>query len=175
MQLFSLLDLFVGAVTLMRSVHGLQSFDSSAWQICWGVVCKNGIGSRCNLRNTNWIYDSLHVCFCPWHGWEIMKPWPLLLVYCGPVRLLLISIALFNSSFSSQQMTLSVWIRNRNTPALNQWPALVRLQGQGHRAMRGMTGKAASCPDSVDVVRCADVEHDLGHIPASLHGAHYLP
>lgn len=38
-----------------------------------------------------------------------------------------------------------------------------------------MTGKAASCPDSVDMVRCADVEHDPRRIPASLHGAHYLP
>lgn len=42
MQLFSSLDLFVAAVTLMRSAHGLHSFDSSVWQICWGALCRNG-------------------------------------------------------------------------------------------------------------------------------------
>lgn len=39
----------------------------------------------------------------------------------------------------------------------------------------GMAGKAASCPDSVEVAQCVDVEHDTGHIPASLHGAHHPP
>lgn len=40
MQLFSSLDLFVVAVTLMRSVHGLHSFDRSARTgSVQGVIC----------------------------------------------------------------------------------------------------------------------------------------
>lgn len=62
MQQCSSLDLFVVAVTLMRSLHGLHLFDSSVGQICWGALCKNGIRSRCNLWTTNWICHSLHVC-----------------------------------------------------------------------------------------------------------------
>lgn len=87
------------AVFLIGFVCWCSSTDLCMDSICLTVPCgcKNRIRSKCNLRNTNCIYDSLHICFCLWHGWDVMKPWPVLLVYCVPVYLLLTSITSSNS------------------------------------------------------------------------------
>lgn len=60
MQLFSSLDLFVVGVTLMRSVCRLHSSDST--KSVEFLSARMGIRSGCNLWNTKWICDSLHIC-----------------------------------------------------------------------------------------------------------------
>lgn len=165
------------AVFLIGFVCRCSYTDLRMDSICLTVLCgcKNGIRSKCNLRNTSCIYDSLHICFCLWHGWGVMKPWPVLLVYCVPVYLLLTSITSSNSFSYHTPVFPCIKLLCQcefATKTHQRWiTALAWLQGQSLK----VTGKAPSCPDSEDMVRCADVEHDLRLIPASQHVAHYLP
>lgn len=172
MQLFSSLDLFVVGVTLMRSVCRLHSSDST--KSVEFLSARMGIRSGCNLWNTKWICDSLHICVFVCDGgrrqsdrdllyWYIM----VLFVSCPLAWHYFVLFHITHRLLSQQSWELYLFVLNLTQKCRDCVSTIIRPGAESDE-----TDDRKGCFLSRRC-GCAGVELALWKIPASPCCAHY--